>query len=463
MYKSSLRKATFFPAFLSEEMILSSHSARVPSDRSPMGTSNFMDKSALLPVARIPSQKDMTHLRASPNGFNSFSKTTPIPRDGVKGKPYPQIISNKLQSLGYPSFLWATRKQIALVGVEILRSELDKGISCSELIKLQQHEASEETSSSEDFFENFTPSTTSTTLVEGEILYNASQTTNCKKIESLVGRLLPVDALNSLPIPSPVAEALTEAIEDYPKNEWISEEFFELGIQPREKARPLFITIDHSRTETLHPRSYHSYHDPSITNATYYNIADIKNQDRVEWIRKIYPCSASTFKPYIGAISSRLLTVALLRNYQSPLWITSNGAKWVNSEILNKDSGVTLAYPQNLVLYNIEETKDSVRVQKMLGVTKSPARSAFTGELYPGHVQKHLCVYQKRKKYAHSYWLTQRQASLLDVSLSGTPLSINMDNKEVQLYNVEQSSTPDLVLNRVEKLVKDKYLSQKRI
>jgi antirestriction protein ArdC len=333
------------------------------------------------------------------------------------GNIYPVAISEQLATLGFKSNLWLTERQMSAFGVTLLADQKEKGFK--------------------------------TTTANGTpyMLYNAMQTSDPAKIEASKGKLAAYNALTKEKFFGNLEAAFNAEMSKYKVNEWIGEKEVQgLNLALQANATPVSIQMEFEDTVST-PEG--NKVEKKVVTKSYYNVAQLQNPEVVEKIRKAYPISTSTGKRYTPYMAIPLLKVALERNYESPFWTTMQGAQALGLIVKDPMAGVDIAVTDNKVLtfYNASQTSNPSKVATAAYRAQFAPRSAFSGSPYPEPTNSALSTAALKKKLRSVYWLTEKQAAFLGVSvLDGQePTEVVMNDGIIRLYNADQTNGKEAI------------------
>lgn len=344
-------------------------------------------------------------LRCAPSKASALS--------AASGAQYPAAIGTKLAALGFSSNLWLTEKQMKLMNVTVKPECVGKGFE-TESDKGNKY-----------------------------MLYNSMQTSNPAKVESMKGKLVAKSAFSGEKMYGDTCAALNQHMSAFSTNEWLSDkEISSLGMEVKAGAKPVEITINYRET-TAGMTGSESVEERTITKV-FYNVDDLANKEILGKLKKIYPISASTGKPYGASMAMPLARAAIANNFNSPFWTTLSGAQSMGLIVKDPSAGVELSVSptKTMTFFNACQTDNPTKVATAAYKAQFQPRSAVSGTPYPEPTKSELSKAALDNKHRSVYWLTEKQAAFLGVDImSGQmPTQVAMTDGVISVFNADQTT-----------------------
>jgi antirestriction protein ArdC len=341
------------------------------------------------------------------------AKVVPQAISAASGMRYPLAIAEKLTQLGFSSTLWLTEKQMKAAGVTLLPAQKEKGYTM--------------TSESGVSF----------------MVYNASQTSNPEKVEVMKGRLTPFYALTSEKVTGEIATVFATHCEAYPTNRWFSRKEIEaLGLKMKPAAKA--VTVSFQFKDTVKNVDGTETTEVRKVDKDYFNVAELESPEIVEKIAKVFPLSASTGRKYEKKFALPMIRAALDKGYDSPFWTTLQNAQGQGLTVKDTTAGVDIMIGKDktMTFYNATETSNPAKVAASAYKAQFSPRSAMSGAAYPEPASNELVAAALRNKHRSVYWLTQKQAMFLGVSIlpGQQPTEVKTNDATIRVFNADQTS-----------------------
>lgn len=346
--------------------------------------------------------------------FTATVKVTgPQAFSAASGARYPTAVAEKLAQRGFPSTLWLTEKQMKFAGVQLAPDQKEKGYAMT-------------TETGVNF-----------------LLYNAAQTTDAKRVEAMKGRLVPYYALTGEKIPGDMAVVFGAQAANYPTNRWFSKKELEgLGLKVKATAKP--VTVSFQFKDTVKNADGTEVAQERNVTKDFFNVTELETPEVEQKIAAMYPISASTGRKYHKKIAVALLRVALEKGYSNPFWTTLQNAQSLGLTVKNTSAGVDISVGKDktMTFYNAEETSNAGKIASAAYKAQFAPRSAMSGAAYPDPANTELVAAALRNRHRSVYWLTQKQAQFLNVSIlpGQQPTEVKTSDGTIRVFNADQTS-----------------------
>eukprot|EP00009_Paramoeba_aestuarina_P003401 CAMPEP_0201522130 /NCGR_PEP_ID=MMETSP0161_2-20130828/16471_1 /ASSEMBLY_ACC=CAM_ASM_000251 /TAXON_ID=180227 /ORGANISM="Neoparamoeba aestuarina, Strain SoJaBio B1-5/56/2" /LENGTH=337 /DNA_ID=CAMNT_0047920895 /DNA_START=42 /DNA_END=1055 /DNA_ORIENTATION=- len=249
------------------------------------------------------------------------------------------------------------------------------------------------------------------------ILYNAAQTTDPKKLESLSGKLLPKSALTGKPLK--IGGNLPRKLTG--DNSWIAEyQVKALELTPKSDAATVDMTIDN--------KSVKMYPIESFDNA-----AALKKAFSIKHI------SIASGVPYKGKNLLELIKAAIQNGYTSGIWLTKAKAEKIGATFKPNQEPVVLAGEIKTELYNADQLVDKSAAEQAIDQIMSYQVVGTSGKNFPKRISDQLKEICKKNPSFTRYWLSKSQAQSEGGMLHGEkPFPIEDDRGISYFFNAAQ-------------------------
>ncbi|KNH05906.1 mitochondrial RNA-binding protein RBP38 [Perkinsela sp. CCAP 1560/4] len=311
------------------------------------------------------------------------------------GKPYNHHYSELLAKFNFPSSYWISEIAMKRFGLKVKEGEVKNAVR----------------------------------LDSNRRLYNASQTVDPAKVESLSGKFSPTFALGGSPLLIGRGKPLVSSGE----NKWVTKnQIKKLGLSVRPSVESaISIMFDGTkRTETVcFPLE---------------GIVERKSLQRALRIRYVN----SSGIPYQVSIILPLVKDTMRKGFTSGYWITLGQMRKLGASLNPGELPTTLKMVhQNLELYNVDQLVDKTHALEVIREREAQQISGLSGFSFPKALSDFLGNIVKEHPEYTRYWLTYNQATKLKSVLPGeSPISF-VDNGFSKLYYNAAQLKP-FVMNR---------------